>query len=66
MGPAMRMDWRKVHIAYLNHRCVPESDPKSAHSLAREVFLDALPMFPNVSTVDGELVSPETPNKARD
>jgi len=55
MGPAMRMDWRKVHIAYVNHRVVAEGDPKSSHAKAKDLFMDALPMFPNVATVDGTL-----------
>jgi 6-phosphogluconolactonase len=55
MGPAMRMDWRKVHIAFVNHRVVPPGAEKCAYTLAKSSFLDALPTQPHVLTVDGSL-----------
>lgn len=56
MGPAMRLDWRKVHIAYVNHRCVLDSHPKSSHAKALQAFVKDLPTKPHFLTVDGTLV----------
>jgi len=52
MGPAMRLDWRKVAICFVNHRLVEEDDPKSALALARRTFIDDLPTPPTVVAVD--------------
>eukprot|EP01038_Epipyxis_sp_PR26KG_P015318 gene15318-20643_t len=37
------IDWSKVYLFYVNHKCVEESDPSSTHLKARSIFLDYQP-----------------------
>ena len=41
---AQRLDWKRVHIFWGDERCVPADDPESNYRLAREAFLDSLPI----------------------
>ena len=36
------LDWSKVHLYYVNHKCVPDDDPSATHSKAKILFLDHL------------------------
>jgi 6-phosphogluconolactonase len=49
-------DWSKVHLFWVDERCVPPTDSQSNYKLAKEHFIDAA-HFPgaNVHRVQGEL-----------
>lgn len=36
------LDWSKVHLYYVNHKCVPDDDTSATHSKAKILFLDHL------------------------
>jgi 6-phosphogluconolactonase len=38
------IEWNKVHIFWGDERCVPPDDPRSNERMAREVFLDHVPV----------------------
>lgn len=37
------VDWSKVHLFYVNHKCVPNDDASATHFKALSIFLDACP-----------------------
>ena len=37
------IDWSKVHIFYVNHKCLPPDDISSTHVKAKSLFLNSLP-----------------------
>jgi 6-phosphogluconolactonase/glucosamine-6-phosphate isomerase/deaminase len=39
---AMDVDWSKVFLFYVNHKCVPMTDATATHLKAKTLFLDAL------------------------
>jgi len=45
------LDWNKVHLFYVNHKCVPSTDASATHFKAKGLFLDALKMT-NVYPLD--------------
>ena len=36
------IDWSKVYLFYVNHKCVPDNDPSATHFKAKALFLDHL------------------------
>lgn len=36
------IDWSKVYLFYVNHKCVSETDPTATHYKAKSLFLDYL------------------------
>jgi 6-phosphogluconolactonase len=36
------IDWSKVYLFYVNHKCIPNSDPSATHFKAKSLFLDAV------------------------
>ena len=36
------IDWSKVYLFYVNHKCVPDNDDSATHFKARNIFLDAV------------------------
>jgi hypothetical protein len=32
----VKMDWNKVHLFYVNHKCLANDDPKSTHKKVRK------------------------------
>jgi 6-phosphogluconolactonase len=36
------LDWSKVSIYYVNHKCVPNDDQLATHAKAKKLFLDSL------------------------
>uniref|UniRef100_A0A7S2QT59 Glucosamine/galactosamine-6-phosphate isomerase domain-containing protein n=1 Tax=Chlamydomonas chlamydogama TaxID=225041 RepID=A0A7S2QT59_9CHLO len=38
------IDWSKVYMVYVNHKCVPLDDKSSTHKKARDYFLDKVGM----------------------
>ncbi|KAJ1418992.1 glucosamine-6-phosphate isomerases/6-phosphogluconolactonase-domain-containing protein [Ochromonadaceae sp. CCMP2298] len=36
------VDWSKVYLFYVNHKCVPDDDPTSTHFKAQHLFLNAI------------------------
>jgi len=53
-------DWSRVHLYWVDERCVPPTDSQSNYKLAKDYFIDAA-RFPeaNVHRVHGELPPPE-------
>lgn len=43
-GKFASVDWSKVHVAYVNHKCVPLDDHRSNHHKAMQMFGDKLAM----------------------
>jgi 6-phosphogluconolactonase len=41
---ARRVDWARVHVFWSDERCVPPDDPRSNYRLARQTFLDVVPV----------------------
>lgn len=39
---AKDLDWSKVFVFYLNHKCCSNSDPSGSHFKAKSIFLDAV------------------------
>ena len=37
------VDWSKVHLFYVNHKCVPNDDASATHFKALSIFLDSCP-----------------------
>ena|SRR5271165_4279644 len=56
-------DWTKVHLFWVDERCVPPTDSQSNYKLAKEHFIDAA-HFPaaNVHRIQGELAPTEAAN----
>lgn len=51
-----RIPWTQVHIFWSDERCVPPNHPDSNYRLARETFLDQIPISAvNVHRIRGEL-----------
>jgi 6-phosphogluconolactonase len=51
-----RIPWRSVFIYFGDERCVPPEDPLSNYRMAREAFLDAVPIpDENVHRMHGEI-----------
>src|ERR1700680_1801686 len=52
----IRFEWDKVHLFWVDERCVPPTDSQSNYKLAKENFIDAV-VFPsrNVHRVPAEL-----------
>lgn len=48
-GPSV--DWTKVFVFYVNHKCVPMTDPSATHFKAVELFIDDL-MIPSKHVFD--------------
>lgn len=42
---ANEVDWSKVNLFYVNHKCVPDSDSSSTHSKAKVLFLNNIPQI---------------------
>lgn len=38
-----RLEWSKVTLAYVNHKCLPLDDEKSTHAKALKLFINASP-----------------------
>lgn len=38
------LDWNKIHMFYVNHKCVPVDDASSTHFKAQSIFLDFCPI----------------------
>ena len=36
-----QLDWAKVHLFYVNHKCVSMEDPSATHLKAKDLFIDA-------------------------
>src|SRR5580704_9802067 len=53
-------DWTKVHLFWVDERCVPPTDSQSNYKLAKEYFIDPS-HFPGakVHRIQGELVPQE-------
>lgn len=56
-------DWTKVHLFWVDERCVPPTDSQSNYKLAKDYFIDAA-NFPkaNVHRIHGELAPTEAAN----
>jgi 6-phosphogluconolactonase len=53
---AAQVNWKRVHVFWGDERCVPPDHPGSNYRMARESFLDAVPIPPeNVHRIRGEL-----------
>ena len=53
---AERLDWSRVHIFWGDERCVPREHPDSNYRMAREAWLDLVPLpAGNVHRIRGEL-----------
>jgi 6-phosphogluconolactonase len=51
-----QLDWGKVFVYFGDERCVPPDDPASNYRMAREAFLDAVPIpSVNVFRMAGEI-----------
>lgn len=53
------VDWSKVFLFYVNHKCVPNNDPTSTHLKAKNLFLDFLNMESNAFPIVSESFSTE-------
>jgi 6-phosphogluconolactonase len=42
-----RIPWSKVNIFWSDERCVPQDDPRSNEHMAREAFIDHVPILPD-------------------
>lgn len=42
-----KIDWTKVHLFYVNHKCVKDDDSTSTHKKAKDFFLDAVGIPPS-------------------
>jgi 6-phosphogluconolactonase len=50
------IDWNKVHVYWVDERCVPPDDPRSNYGNAKKAFLDKIPIPPgNVHRMHGEV-----------
>lgn len=55
------LDWSKCHMFYVNHKCLPDSDPSATHKKAKSLFLDyrtslnAYALTPGEDVKDGEM-----------
>lgn len=50
------IDWSKVYLFYVNHKCVFNNDPTSTHFKAKSIFLDELKLE-NSFPINDELVN---------
>jgi len=51
-----RVDWSRVMIFFGDERCVPPGHPESNYGMARETFLDRVPLPPvNIAPIQGDL-----------
>ena len=55
----LRPDWSRVHLWWVDERCVPPADGDSNYRLIRESLLDGLARGPEVHRVRGELAPEE-------
>jgi 6-phosphogluconolactonase len=57
---ASKLDWQKIHIFWVDERCVPPDDEQSNYRLANQHLLTAAKISPhNVHRVHGELIPEE-------
>lgn len=54
------IDWSKVFLFYVNHKCVAVNDPTSTHFKAKSLFLDELNFGANVFPITADSMSSET------
>ncbi len=55
-----RISWAKVHIFWVDERCVPPDDPESNYGMTRQFLLDTIDIPPeNVHRVIGEALPDE-------
>ena len=47
------IDWSRVHLCYVNHKCVPVDDKASTHSKARGLFIDGLKLDNFIAVTGG-------------
>jgi 6-phosphogluconolactonase len=58
------LDWSKIHIFYVNHKCVPRNDPTATDTKARTFFINEVGptnVYSLVNNETGELL--ENPRK---
>jgi 6-phosphogluconolactonase len=55
-GISNGIDWKKVFLFYVNHKCVPMTDASATHFKAKGLFLDAvgIPTSNVFSLAEGE------------
>ena len=50
------IDWRRIHLFWSDERCVQSGDPQSNYRMAKEFFLDHVPIAAdNIFPIDGTL-----------
>jgi len=54
------IDWSKVFLFYVNHKCVAVNDPTSTHFKAKSLFLDELNFGANVFHITDDSIASET------
>ena len=54
------IDWSKVFLFYVNHKCVAVNDPTSTHFKAKSIFLDELNFGANVFPITDDSIASET------
>ena len=64
---ALDVPWARLHVFWIDERCVPPTDERSNERLARETLLDHAPIAPeNVYAVPTTLGAPEAVEHAYD
>jgi len=54
-GFVRRVEWAQVHVVWGDERCVPPNDARSNYRMAREAFLDRVPIPPDqIHRIRGE------------
>jgi 6-phosphogluconolactonase len=54
------VSWEKVHIFWVDERCVPPDDPESNYGMAKQLLLDRINIPPeNIHRIIGEALPPE-------
>ncbi|HPC73796.1 MAG TPA: 6-phosphogluconolactonase [Syntrophales bacterium] len=55
-----KLKWDSIHLFWGDERCVPPDDPGSNYRMARETFIDRVPVPPrNIHRIRGEMKPPE-------
>jgi 6-phosphogluconolactonase len=62
--PTKAIDWGKIHLYWVDERCVPPDDPESNFGMTRKHLLDQVPLpTENIHRIAGELEPSEAANQ---